>query len=91
MDDVDVLIGLARDLADEVVGVAAELLLVGINVDHVHSRYVIVAVELLADAEAQGVLAAGGEQAALEELARVVSVLADLRDKAKAEADPSGG
>jgi hypothetical protein len=52
---------------------------------------VIVAVELLADAEAQGVLAAGGEQAALEELARVVRMLADLRDEARAEADQSRG
>jgi hypothetical protein len=91
MDDVDVLIGLARGLADEIVGLAAGWLSAGIDIEHVHGRYVIVAVELLADAEAQGVLAAGGEQAALEELARVVSVLADLRDEARAEADPLRG
>jgi hypothetical protein len=47
----------------------------------------IIAVELLADAEAQGVLAADGEQAAIGELALLVSMLADLRDEARAEAD----
>jgi hypothetical protein len=91
MDDVDLLVGLARGLADEIVGLAAGLLSAGIDIEHVHGRYVIIAVELLADAEAHGVLAAGGEQAALEELARVVRVLTDLRDEARAEADPSRG
>jgi hypothetical protein len=91
MDDVDEFIGLARDLADEVVGVASSLLEAGHDIERVHSRYVIVAVELLADAEAQGVLAAGGERVALEELARIVGVLSDLRHKARAEADRSGG
>jgi hypothetical protein len=85
MDDVDELIGLARDLADEVVGAASELLSAGIDIERVHRRYVMVAVELLADAEAQGVLAAGGERAALEELAKIVSALTDLRDKTRAE------
>ncbi len=91
MDDVDLLIGLARGLADEIVGSAARLLSAGVDIEHVHGRYVVVAVELLADAEAQGVLAVGGEQSALEELARVVRVLADLRDEARAEADPLRG
>lgn len=87
MDDVDILIGLARGLAEEIVGLAAGLLSAGVDIEHVHGVYVIVAVELLADAESQGVLAAGGEQAALEELARVVRMLADLRDEARAEAN----
>jgi len=34
------------------VGEASELLLAGIDIEHVHTRYVIVAIELLADAEA---------------------------------------
>ncbi len=50
MDDVDELIGLARNPADEIVAVASELLLTGVDIERVHSDYVVVAVELLFDA-----------------------------------------
>jgi hypothetical protein len=86
MDDVDGLIGLVRDLVDEVFGAASALLAV-IEIERVHRRYVAVAVELLADAEAQCVLAAGGDRNAPAELARIAGVLTDLRDEARAEAE----
>jgi len=74
-------------LAEEVVGIASELLSVGTDIEHVQGRYVVVAVELLADSEAQSLLAAGGYPDALAALA---SELADLRDRARAESSRSG-
>lgn len=90
MDDIEELVRLARDLAEEVVGVASELLSAGTDIEHVQSRYVAVAVELLADAEARSLLAASGDPDALATLARVAGELADLRDKARAESSRSG-
>ncbi len=90
MDEVDELIGLARGLAEEVMGVASELLLAGTDIEHVQSRFVVVAVELLADAETQGILAAGGDRDALAGLARIANVLAGLRDEARTEMDRAG-
>jgi hypothetical protein len=91
MDDVEELVRLARGLAEEVVGVASELLSAGTDIEHVQGRYVAVAVELLADAEARSLLAAGGHPDALAALARVAGELAGLRDKARAEAQPVRG
>ena len=90
MDDVEELVRLARDLAEEVVGLASELLSVGTDIEHVQGRYVAVAVELLADAEARSLLAAGGNPDALAALARVAGELAGLRDTARAESSRSG-
>jgi len=91
MDDVEELIGLARDLAEEVVGIATELLSAGIDIERIQGRYVAVAVALLADAEAQSLLAVGGDRDAVAVLARIANELAGLRDKARAESDRSGG
>jgi hypothetical protein len=89
MDEVEELVRLARDLAEEVVGLASELLSAGMEIAHVRSRYVAVAVELLADAEAQSLLAVGGDPDALTALASVAGDLAGLRDTARAESSRS--
>jgi hypothetical protein len=91
MSDTDDLIGLARDLAEEVVDIASELLSAGIGIKRVQSRYVAVAVELLADAEAQGLRAAIGDSYALVELGRIATALAALRNEARADLEASGG
>jgi hypothetical protein len=89
MDDLDELIGLARNLAEEVVGAASELLSGGADIDRIHRRYVIGAIELLADAEAQAILATSDDEDALPELMRIVNDLARLRDDAHVEASTS--
>jgi hypothetical protein len=91
MDEVEELVRLARDLAEEVVGLASDLLSAGTDVAYVHGRYVAVAVELLTDAEAHSLLAAGGDPDALVALASVAADLARLRDTARAESSRSGG
>jgi hypothetical protein len=90
MNEVEELIQLARDLAEEVVGLAIELLSAGADVAHVQGRYVAVAVELLTDVEAHSLLAAGGDPDALAALGNIVAVLAGLRDSARAESSQSG-
>jgi hypothetical protein len=90
MDEVEELVQLARDLAEEVVGLAIELLSAGADIAHVQGRYVAVAVELLTDAEAQSLLAAGGDPDALAAQASIASELAGLRDRARAESSRSG-
>jgi hypothetical protein len=52
---------LARDLAEEVVRLARELLQAGTDLAHVQTVYTIAAIEILSDAEALGMLAASGE------------------------------
>jgi hypothetical protein len=89
MGEVEELVRLARDLAEEVVGLASDLLSAGTDIAHVQGRYVAVAVELLADAEAQSLLAAGGDPDALTALAGVAGDLAGLRDTARAESSRS--
>jgi hypothetical protein len=89
MDDVEELVGLARDLAEEVVGIASDLLSAGSDIERVQGRYVAIAVELLADAEAQSLLADSGDRDALSALASTTDELVSLRDKARAESDRS--
>ncbi len=89
MDNIDELIGLARNLAEKVVGAASDLLSAGAEIERIHRRYVIGAIELLADAEAQAILAASDDEDALPELTRIVNDLARLRDDARAEASTS--
>ena len=90
MEDVEEFVRLARDLAEVVVDISGELLLAGRDIGHVQRRYVAVAVELLADAEAHSLLAVGGDPDALAALARVAGELAVLRDKARADSSRSG-
>jgi hypothetical protein len=81
---------LARDLAEEVVRLARELLQAGAELAYVQAVYTTAAIEILAEAEAEalGVLAASGDQDAGDALDEAVSKLADLRDRARRERDP---
>ena len=90
MDEVEELVRRARDLAEEVVGLAIELLSAGTDVARVQGRYVTIAVELLTDAEAHSLLAAGDDPEALAALTGIAGELADLRDTARAESSQSG-
>ena len=76
---------LARSPAEEVVGIAGELLLSDADVDYVQRRYTMPAIELLGEAEALGILAGSGDRDALAALHRVTSRLAELKDEALAE------
>lgn len=82
---------LARRLAEEVVGVAGELLLSDADVDYVQRRYTMPAIALLSEAEALGILAGSGDRDALAALHRVTSRLAELRGQVHGERDQSGG
>jgi hypothetical protein len=84
-------IQLARSLAEEVMGVAGELLLSDTDIEHVRRRYTMPVIELLGEAEALGILAASGDRDALAALHRVTSRLAELKDEALAERGQSGG
>jgi hypothetical protein len=76
---------LARDLTEEVVRLASELLPEGAELAHVQTDYTIAAIEMLGEAEALGVLAASGNQHARSALDETLSELADLRDRARRE------
>ncbi len=78
---------LARDLAEEVVRLARELLQAGAGLAYVQTDYTIAAIEMLSEAEALGVLAASGEQDASAALDETLSQLATLRDRARRERD----
>jgi hypothetical protein len=70
----------ARSLAEEIVGLAGELLLSDADIEQVQSRYTMPAIELLGEAEALGILAGSGDRDALAALDRVTSSLAELRE-----------
>lgn len=80
---------LARGLAEEVVRLATEMLQAGADLARVQTHYVIVAIEILSEAEALGVLAASGDQDAHIALDKTLSKLARLRDQARQERDGS--
>ena len=84
-------IQLARGRAETIVGLAAEMLLTGTDLSHVQAHYVIPAIELLSEAEAVGVLAAGGDRDAGEALDRIAHKLSELRDEALLEIGASEG
>jgi hypothetical protein len=84
MDDVAETIGMARDLAGEVIDIAGDLLSAGLDIGHVQERYAVGAIELLSEAEAQAVLAASDDEDAVAALVRITGALADLRDEARA-------
>ncbi|HEY4812394.1 MAG TPA: hypothetical protein VIH71_15180 [Solirubrobacteraceae bacterium] len=90
MDEVEEFVQRARDLAEDVVGLAIELLSAGTDIAQVQGRYVTVAIEFLTDAEVQSLLAAGGDPEALAALTGIVGELSDLRDMARAESSRSG-
>jgi hypothetical protein len=78
---------LARDLAEEVVRLARELLQAGADLTYVQTVYTIAAIEILSEAEALGVLAASGDQDASAALDETLSKLVSLRDQARRERD----
>ncbi len=78
---------LARDLTEEVVRLARELLQAGADLAYVQIVYTIAAIEILSEAEALGVLTASGHQDAGAALDETLSQLAALRDRARRERD----
>jgi hypothetical protein len=78
---------LARDLTEEVVRLASELLQAGADLAYVQTVYTIAAIEILSEAEALGVLAASGDQDAGAALDETLSHLAALGDRARRERD----
>jgi hypothetical protein len=78
---------LARDLAEEVVRLARELLQAGGELAYVQTVYTMAAIEILSEAEALGVLAASGDQDAGVALDGILSQLAALGDRARKERD----
>jgi len=78
---------LARDLAEEVVRLARELLQADADLAYVQTVYTIAAIEILSEAEALGLLAAGGDQDAGAALDETLSELVSLRDRARRERD----
>jgi imidazole glycerol phosphate synthase subunit HisF len=91
MSNLEQLIWLARILAEEIVGIAGELLLTGTEIEHVQSDYTMPAIKLLSEAEALAILASSGDRDALAALHQVTSRLAELRDHALEERGQSGG
>ena len=69
---------LARRSADQLAALAAERLLAGVDLERVHASYVVPGLALLEEAEAQGVLAAGGDERALKEIERIIRELDEL-------------
>ena len=90
MSNPDETMRLARDLAEEVVRLATELLQAGADLAYVQTVYTIAAIEILSEAEALGVLAASGDQDAGAALNQTLSRLATLRDRARRERDQEG-
>jgi hypothetical protein len=78
---------LARGLAEEVVRLASESLQAGADLARVQSHYTVAAIEMLSEAEALGVLAAGGNQDARAALDETLAKLGGLRDRAHQEKD----
>lgn len=87
MSSPDETMRLARDLTEEVVRLARELLHAVADLEYVQTVYTIAAIEILSDAEALGVLAASGDQDAGAALDETVSQLAALSDRARRERD----
>lgn len=87
MDDTGRLLELARRAANDVTALAGELLLLGADANRVHRGYAVAALELLSEAEAQGVLAATGDQGARKAINYVIERLSRLEHRARKERD----
>jgi hypothetical protein len=79
------LIVLAREKAEEIVDLAGELLRSGADLARTHRGYVITALDQLAEAEAQALLASASDHRALEALESLVLALDRLPRKAYEE------
>jgi soluble P-type ATPase len=85
MDDTHELVDFARDSVDEIIALAGALLRSGADIELVHRKYVVPALELLADVETQALLASADDRGAHEVLRDTVVKLEHLRSKAHAE------
>ncbi len=90
MADVHGLITAALQLVDDIVGLAAEMLGAGIDLERVHRRYVTAAFELSEEVQARAVLAATGDQEAVRRLELLVRELRQLSHEAIAELGDQG-
>jgi hypothetical protein len=86
MDDLDALVGSARDVAESITHEAGDQLLAGADIDRVHERFVVVAVRLLEEVELRVVLAGAGDPDATAQVGKLVSDLRRLDAKLKDEA-----
>jgi hypothetical protein len=94
MADVGQLVGAARRSALQLVARASALLAHGAGLQHVQDDYVVAALELLEDAEAYGVLAAGGDRdavAVIEHTIRELDALHRKLSRELAERDQADG
>jgi hypothetical protein len=81
MDDLEVLVGLARDLADTVMRKARDQLLAGADVGRVHEDFVVAAFDMLEEVEIQALRAVTGNRDALHQIADLVDSLAKLEEQ----------
>jgi hypothetical protein len=81
MDDLNALVGSARDLAGAVMRKASDQLLVDADVGCIHKDFVVVAIEMLEEVEIQALRAATGDRYALHRIADLVDSLAKLLAK----------
>ncbi len=86
VDDLDALVGSARDVAESITHEAGDQLLAGADIDRVHECFVVVAVRLLEEVELRAVLAAAGDPDATAQVGKLVSDLRRLDAKLKDEA-----
>lgn len=85
MDKTHDLIGLARDATEEVVELSGDLLRSGADIARVQRDYVYTALDQLAEAEAQALLAVSGDRASGEALDGLVAGLKRLLDEVRHE------
>ena len=81
----DELMRVARTLAYSVLASAADALDAGAPLDRIQGHFVTRAARLLADSEADAVLAASGDESALTTIERHLEDLAELRTQLDAE------
>lgn len=87
MDDLDALVGSARDLAESIAHEAGDHLLAGSNIERVHERFVVIAIRLLEEVELQAVLAETGDPDAAAQVGNLVDELRRLYAKLEEDAD----
>lgn len=74
-----------RRSARQLIALAADRLLDGTDLDRIQARYVVPGLALLEEAEVQAVLAAGGDERALDEIERIIRGLDELNRALEAE------
>jgi hypothetical protein len=87
MDRISAEIAWARDLVKETVELARVLLNSGADADRIHREYVIQGLELLAEIEAQGLLATSEDRGSMAAVEHQIERLSRLRQRAARELD----